>query len=341
VTTTVGLVYDERFLAHRPPHAHPEHPGRLEAIVGRLEQEGLSQRCRLVPAREATREELSRVHTEGHIEAIEATAGHAFRQLDPDTYTSSGSALAARLAAGGLVDLAAEVAEGRLSGGLALVRPPGHHAEADRAMGFCLFNNVAVAARALQARGLRRVLIVDWDLHHGNGTQDTFWSDPSILYFSTHQHPLYPGTGAVEETGGAEAPGFTLNVAWPGGMGDAEYAEAFRRILLPVAAEFEPDIVLVSAGFDAARGDPLGSMRLSPEGYAWMTSQLLSLATGRVVLALEGGYDLGAISGSAAACLRILLGEPAPAGDPGRARPEAVAILDRVGRAHRPFWRSL
>jgi acetoin utilization deacetylase AcuC-like enzyme len=341
VTHAVGLVFDERFLAHRAPYAHPEHPGRLQAILERLDEEGLTTHCQPVPAREATREELERVHTAGHVERVAGTARSEFRQLDPDTYTSRESALAARLAAGGLVDLAAEVAAGRLSSGLALLRPPGHHAEADRAMGFCLFNNVAVAARALQAGGLRRVLIVDWDLHHGNGTQHTFWSDPSVLYFSTHQYPFYPGTGAVEEAGGAGAAGRTVNVPWPGGMGDADYAEAFRRILLPVAEEFAPDVILVSAGFDAARGDPLGSMRLSPDGYAWMTSRLLSLAGGRVVLALEGGYDLGAISRSAAACLRVLLGEPARPADPDRPSGAAVEVLERVTRAQKPFWTSL
>jgi acetoin utilization deacetylase AcuC-like enzyme len=341
VTKAVGLVYDERFLGHRAPYAHPEHPGRLQAIAARLSEEGLTARCRPVAAREARREELERVHTAGHIERIAGTADGDFRQLDPDTYTSRESSLAARLAAGGLVDLAGEVAAGRLSSGLALVRPPGHHAEADRAMGFCLFNNVAVAARALQANGVGRVLIVDWDLHHGNGTQDTFWSDPSVLYFSTHQYPFYPGTGAVDEAGGAGAAGRTVNVPWPAGMGDAEYAEAFRRILMPLAEEFAPEFVLVSAGFDAARGDPLGSMRLSPEGYAWMTSRLLRLAHGRVVLALEGGYDLEAISSSAAACLRTLLGDTDRVGDPGRPGAAAVEVLDRVARAQKPYWNSL
>ncbi|MFY9552679.1 MAG: histone deacetylase, partial [Thermoanaerobaculia bacterium] len=231
---------------------------------------------------------------------------------------------------------------GNLHNGLALLRPPGHHAEADRAMGFCLFNNVAVAARALQAAGAaRKVLIVDWDLHHGNGTQHSFWEDPSVLYFSTHQFPFYPGTGAVEEIGGGAGRGFTVNVPWPGGMGDAEYLAAFDTILLPIARVFAPDLVLVSAGFDAAAGDPLGAMRLSPGGYAAMTSRLLGLAGGRVVLALEGGYNLDAISASAATCLRALLGEavPAPAG-PGRATPSPIAarILESVRRTQSRFW---
>jgi histone deacetylase 6 len=328
---TTGLLFDERFLAHRAPYGHPEHPGRLSAIWRRLSDEGLAGRCRAVPAREASHEELARVHTAGHIAAIDDTARDAFRQLDPDTYTCRDSALAARLAAGGLVDLAAEVASGRLANGLALVRPPGHHAEADRAMGFCLFNNVAVAARAVQAsRAAERVLIVDWDLHHGNGTQNTFWEDPSVLYFSTHQSPLYPGTGALDEIGGGAGRGLTVNVPLPAGCGDAEYVAAFDRVLLPIARDFRPDLVLVSAGFDAAAGDPLGAMRLSPAGYAKLTELLTTLAGGRVVLALEGGYDLDAIAASAAGCLRVLLGQTPPHVEAGAPSPVAVRILDAV-----------
>lgn len=332
---TTGLVYDERFLAHRAPYDHPEHPGRLTAIWRRLEEEGLAERCARVPAREATRAELAKIHTAAHIASIEETARNDFEQLDPDTYACRDSAQAAKLAAGGLIDLAVAVAAGRLANGLALLRPPGHHAEADRAMGFCLFNNIALAARAVQQAGAERVLIVDWDLHHGNGTQHSFWDDPGVLYFSTHQFPFYPGTGAIGETGGGAGRGFTVNVPWPGGMGDAEYLAAFDRILLPTAREFRPDIVLVSAGFDAAAGDPLGAMRVSPAGYAQMTSLLSTLAGGRLVLALEGGYDLEAIAGSAAACLRVLLGEAPPARETGAPCAAASAILGAVLSAAR------
>jgi histone deacetylase 6 len=329
---TTGLVYDERFLAHRAAYDHPEHPGRLAAIWRRLQEEGLAQRCQRVPAREATREELRRIHTEAHVALVEETARDDFRQLDPDTYACRDSAQAAKLAAGGLLDLAAEVAAGRLANGLALLRPPGHHAEADRAMGFCLFNNVAIAARALQQKGAERILIVDWDLHHGNATQHSFWEDPGVLYFSTHQFPFFPGTGSIGESGGGPGRGFTVNVPWPGGMGDAEYLCAFDRVLLPIARDFQPDIVLVSAGFDAAAGDPLGAMRVTPAGYAQMTARLAMLAGGRIVLALEGGYDLEAIARSAAACLRVLLGEAPDAADPGEASPIATQILEAVLR---------
>jgi acetoin utilization deacetylase AcuC-like enzyme len=336
---TTGLAHDERFLAHRAPYDHPENPGRLLAIQARLEADGLAGRCARVPAREATREELERIHTPTYVCAIAATANQPYLQLDPDTYTNADSALAARLAAGAFVDLAAAVADGRLENGFALLRPPGHHAEADRAMGFCLFNNVAVAARAVQSSGAaKRVLIVDWDLHHGNGTQHSFQEDASVFYFSTHQFPFYPGTGAISELGSGAGRGFTINVPWPAGCGDAEYLAAFDRILLPVAAHFRPDLVLVSAGFDAAEGDPLGGMRLSSGGYASMTERLKRLAGGRVALALEGGYDLEAISAAAAACVHALLGDPAPPEPPARPSAAASRVLDAVAEAARPFW---
>jgi len=335
---TTGLVSDERFHRHRAPYEHPEHPGRLQAIESRLEGEGLTARCSRVAAREARRDELGRIHTARHIEAIERTAGDGYRQLDPDTYTSPDSAAAAKLAAGALIDLTDEVAAGRLRNGLALVRPPGHHAEADAAMGFCLFNNVAIAAAAARAGGTERVLIVDWDLHHGNGTQRSFWDDPSVLYFSTHQFPFYPGTGGIGEVGGSAARGRTVNVPWPGGMGDAEYLAAFRHVLLPIARRFAPDLVLVSCGFDASAGDPLGSMRVSPEGFAGMTAELRSLADGRLVLALEGGYDLEAISRDAEACLRVLLGEPAPAAEERPVSPVAERVIEAVLETQRPYW---
>ena len=338
---STGLLYDERFLLHRAPPGHPEHEGRLEAIMARLEEEGLAARSTRVPARPATREELLAVHTVEHLAGVRATASRQFTQLDPDTYARRESEEAALLAAGGLVDLAAHVVAGELSNAFGLVRPPGHHAEADRAMGFCLFNNVAVAARAAQRRGARRVLIVDWDLHHGNGTQNTFWDDPDVLYFSTHQYPFYPGTGSIGETGGPGAMGRTANVAWPGGMGDAEYLAAVERVLLPIAKAFSPNVVLVSAGFDAAAGDLLGDMRITPHGYAAMTARLVDLAGGRVVLALEGGYNLNAIAASAAACLRVLLGEAPAQTDFGAPSPLAARILDEVIRAQAPFWPSV
>ncbi len=333
-----GLVFDERFLLHRAPYEHPEHPGRLTAIRARLEEEGLFNRCDRVPAREATDEELSAIHSASLIAAVAATAELDFIQLDPDTYACRDSARAARLAAGGLVDLTLQVAGGDLENGLALLRPPGHHAEADRAMGFCLFNNVAVAAAAARLAGAKRVLVVDWDLHHGNGTQHSFWNDPDVLYFSTHQFPFYPGTGNLDEVGGPDARGRTVNVPWPPGCGDAEFLAAFDGVLLPLARTFAPDLVLVSAGFDAAAGDPLGSLRVTPAGYAAMTARLQTLAAGRLVLALEGGYNLPAISRSAEACLRALLGEETEDAAAGPVSPLAQRVLTAVLRSQLPYW---
>jgi acetoin utilization deacetylase AcuC-like enzyme len=338
---TTGLVSDEVFLRHQAPYDHPEHPGRLAAIRQRLDDDGLARHCRRIPAREATREELLEVHTPEHVERILATARRDFVQLDPDTYTSRDSAEAARRAAGGLVDLTREVLSGALANGFALVRPPGHHAEADRAMGFCLFNNVAISAQAARGSGVRRVLIVDWDVHHGNGTQASFEEDPDVLYFSTHQFPFYPGTGAIEEVGRGAARGRTVNVPWPAGMGDAEYLAAFDRVLLPIARAFQPELVLVSCGFDAAAGDLLGGMRLTPNGYAAMTERVASLARGRVVLALEGGYNLDAIAAAAAACTRVLLGERVAEPDAGQPNAVAERVIRQTLDAHRPYWPGL
>jgi acetoin utilization deacetylase AcuC-like enzyme len=338
---TTGLVDDDAFLLHRAPYEHPEHPGRLSAMRARLEEEGLSAQLRRIAAREATREELLAVHTAEHVDRVAATASVPFAQLDPDTYTCSDSALAARLAGGALVDLTRAVLAGDLANGLALLRPPGHHAEADRAMGFCLFNNVAVAAEAARRSGIERVLLVDWDLHHGNGTQHSFEEDADVLYFSTHQFPFYPGTGDVGEVGRGEGRGRTVNVPWPAGMGDAEYLAAFDRVLLPIARAFDPELVLVSCGFDAAAGDLLGGMLLSAAGYAAMTERVLSLAGGRAVLALEGGYNLEAISAAVAACTRVLIGEPPSRRELGRSNAVAERVLDRVLETQRPFWPGL
>jgi acetoin utilization deacetylase AcuC-like enzyme len=341
VTAPTGLVYDERFLLHRAPYDHPEHPGRLSAIWNRLEADWLVARCRRITPRDATREELLAVHTSDHIDRVESTARREHAQLDPDTYTSRRSADAARLAAGGLVDLTREVLSGALSNGFALVRPPGHHAEADRAMGFCLFNNVAVAAQAARREGVARVLIVDWDLHHGNGTQHTFEEEANVLYFSMHQYPFYPGTGAITEVGRGAGRGRTVNVAWPAGMGDAEYLAAFDRMLLPIARSFDPGLVLVSCGFDAAAGDLLGGMRLSADGYGAMTERLVKLAGGKVVLALEGGYNLEAIAAAAAAVTHVLLGEKRVEHDPGPPNLVANRIIREALDTHRPFWPDL
>jgi histone deacetylase 6 len=336
-----GLIYDDAFLLHRDAGYHPERPERLTAIWERLTETGLVGCCRHVAAREATPEELQAVHSAEHLERVTATAQWPGMRIDPDTYANRQSARAARLAAGGLVELTTLVVRGELENGFALVRPPGHHAEANRAMGFCLFNNVALAARAAQRLGARRALIVDWDVHHGNGTEHIFYEDPEVLYFSIHQFPLFPGTGRVAEVGEGHGLGHNVNIPWPPGMGDGDYLAAFDRVLLPIAREFGPDLVLVSAGFDAGVGDPLGSMEVTPAGFAQMTARLQELAQGRLVLTLEGGYNLQTLALSSEACTRVLLGDAPGALTANAPSPRAEAILERVLEAHRPYWDDL
>ena len=315
MTTTLktGLCSDQRFRNHVSPPDHPERPDRLVAIERRLDERGLRTRCQPVAARLATQEELERVHDAAYLRSLEQRVGvpGASGWLDPDTYYSPGSWTAALLAAGAAVELAERVHRGELDNALGLVRPPGHHATRSRAMGFCLLNNVAVAAGALRARGAR-VAIVDFDVHHGNGTQDIFYDDPEVLYASTHQYPFYPGTGDVDERGAGRGRGTTVNVPLPAGAGDAAYQRAFDDVIVPVIARFGPDVLLVSAGFDAHRCDPLASMNVTEAGYAALTRSLLGLAGGKLVALLEGGYDLDALAASATALLAVLLGDPAP-----------------------------
>jgi acetoin utilization deacetylase AcuC-like enzyme len=282
------------------------------------------------------------VHDEGHFANVARTRGMAHHAFDADTPVSERSFDTACLAAGGLLSLLDAVMEGRVRNGFALVRPPGHHAERDRAMGFCLFNNVAIGAAHLRARhGLERVLVMDWDVHHGNGTQHSFARDPGVLYVSTHRFPFYPGTGALDEIGAADGAGFTVNIPFPGGFGDAEYLAAFHTVIEPIALQYEPQMVLISAGFDPHRRDPLGGMEVTEHGFAGMARALLRVADqvagGRCVAVLEGGYDLRATRDSATAVLRELCGrgnEEAPALPPSCASP----ILDAVRRAQRDFW---
>jgi len=257
--------------------------------------------------------------------------------------TVSCTSRTACLAVGGVLTLLDGVMAGRLRNGFALVRPPGHHAEPERAMGFCLFNNVAIGAAYLRARyHLERILVVDWDVHHGNGTQHAFARDPGVLYVSTHRYPFYPGTGALDEVGDADGAGYTVNIPFPGGVGDAEYLEAFHTVIEPIALQYAPQLVLISAGFDPHRRDPLGGMRVTEAGFAAMARSLIDVAervaAGRCVAVLEGGYDLNAIRNSAAVVLDELSGAggplpPPPA--PSCARP----ILDAVRAAQRHFWK--
>jgi acetoin utilization deacetylase AcuC-like enzyme len=324
---TLGYVLDEIFVQHRAPSGHPERPARAEAIRDALAAAGIVARGKHVPVRLATDEELARVHSGAFLDELaKIVPGHT-GWIDPDTYFSPGSWDAARSAAGSACQLATDVLHGALTRGIAVVRPPGHHATRDRAMGFCLLNNVAAAAAAARAAGAARVAIVVWDVHHGNGTQDIFWDDPSVLYLSVHQFPYYPGTGAPTEIGGTGAEGATINVGLPSGAGDTDYAAVFDHVFVPALARFAPDLVLISAGFDAFEHDPLAGMRVSHAGFGAMARRLREVADrhagGRIVAVLEGGYDLDGLAGGMTQVLASLVGEPSP--------PAAIAPLPASG----------
>jgi acetoin utilization deacetylase AcuC-like enzyme len=310
---TVVLIASERFAEHTPPPGHPERPERAEVM------DAIASLCRerggdVVPPRPATHEELVRVHSDGYLRRIAETAGRAVA-LDQDTYTSSESHEIALLAAGAALMAVEYAMQNPPVLALAMVRPPGHHAERDRAMGFCLYNNVAVGAAHARSRGASRVAIVDFDVHHGNGTQHAFEADPDVLYVSTHQYPYYPGTGAATEVGRGRGEGFTVNLPLEAGAIDDDYRLAFAEVIAPVIRQFKPDLILVSAGFDAHERDPLAMMRLTTDAFSAMTHELRSLADeccgGRLAMVTEGGYDLQALGGSLDAVVRALEA-PAP-----------------------------
>lgn len=308
----VGHVYDPRYLQHDTGFGHPERADRLKAIENRLVETGLKPRLIEIPPRPATREEIQWVHQPSYVERVAQTAGRPGGYLDPDTVVSPGSYPAALLAAGGLLAAVEGVMEGEVDHAFAMVRPPGHHAESDHAMGFCLFNNVAVAAEGLIRKyGLNRVAVVDYDVHHGNATQHMFYDRSDVFYASTHRYPFYPGTGAAEETGTGPGLGFTLNCPMAAGWGDEEYRRVFNERLIPALREYRPEFILVSAGFDAHRRDPLGGMKVSEQGFAWMSGELEKVARefcrGRTVYTLEGGYDLEGLSKSVQGVLELLM----------------------------------
>jgi acetoin utilization deacetylase AcuC-like enzyme len=313
----LGYVLDDIFVQHRAPSGHPERPARAEAVRDALVAAGIADRGTHIATRPAKDEELAAVHGGAYLSQLERLVPGKTGWLDPDTYYSPMTWDAALAAAGSSCELATRLMSGELSRALAVVRPPGHHATRDQAMGFCLLNNVAAAAAAARAAGAARVAIVDWDVHHGNGTQDIFWNDPSVLYASVHQFPYYPGSGAPTEIGGGNARGSTVNVGLPAGSTDADYAAAFDHVFLPALAKFKPDLLIISAGFDAFEADPLAGMRVTHNGFAAMAQRLRYAAdrwsAGRIMAVLEGGYDLDGLAGGMTSTLEALLAPTASA----------------------------
>lgn len=307
-----GFFTDDVFLRHDTGAAHPENIRRLEAIRARIEKQPYFGRFTQLTRREASLEEIGRVHAIDYAERVAEACRQGGGRLDADTSVSPDSYKAAVVAAGAGLEAADRVDAGEIQRALLLLRPPGHHSLHDRAMGFCLFNNVAVAARHLQAKGYERIAILDWDVHHGNGTEATFYDDPGVLFISTHQYPFYPGTGAASDVGRGKGAGFTLNVPLAGGSDEADYRRAFDEQVMPKLEDYQPQILLISAGFDAHKADPLAGMRLETRSYEWMSRRVLEFADqhckGRVISFLEGGYDLDALAESVDAHAQVLLG---------------------------------
>ena len=330
----VGLHHDRAHEAHDVP-GHPERPDRVAAILDGLARGGLLERLAPIPERGATDTELQLVHHPGLVEVLRKLDAAGGAVLDPDTTLLSGSFEVAARAVGGALNAVDRVLEGEIDAAFCVDRPPGHHATPTRPMGFCFFNQVAIAARyAQRVHGVDRVAIVDIDVHHGNGTQDTFEEDTTVLYCSAHEYPFYPGTGHWRETGA----GTIVNLSLPAGSGDVEYAASFERVIVPAVRRFRPELILVSAGFDAHLADPLANMAVTETGYADMAGRLQDLADeltdGRTVWVLEGGYRLEALSRSVSTVLRVLLGDDRMQRVEGAPRADVSRLLDRIAELH-------
>ncbi len=355
-TAPALILRDERFLLHDAGPGHPENAARLRAVMDDLAARPVAGTVVLAP-RPATRAELLAVHHASHVDTVEATAERAATRLDADTATCADSWVVARLAAGAALAATEAVCAGEARGAFALVRPPGHHAESGRAMGFCLFNNVAIAAaHALRALECRRILVLDPDIHHGNGTQHRFETSDEVLYVSSHRYPFYPGTGWYDETGSGRGAGFSINLPLPMGTGDAELLHVYEQVVSPVVRAWQPDLILVSAGFDTWHGDPVGDMAVTERGFSALFSLFRSWADahcpGRLACVLEGGYDPAGVTAGVRAALLAMTAATTPRGEEAAAR-DAIAALDaapsadaqQIARRARatlaPWWPSL
>ena len=340
---SLAIIHDPRFQNHRNPNGHPETHERLVVLEQLFQKDGPWSHLPKVSFECATMEDLTKVHSQAHIVKIKSTKGKDYVQLDPDTSTSPDSFDIALLASGAGKSLVDVLQKRSYSSVFAFLRPPGHHAESNRAMGFCLFNHIAVAASyALDAYKLGKVVILDWDVHHGNGTQEIFYEDSRILYISIHQWPFYPGTGGIKEVGKKAGEGFTFNIPLPSGMGDLEYQEVFEQLISPVILQYRPELILISAGFDAYEGDPLAGQCVTKNGFARMTQIMMNLADqtcgGKLGLVLEGGYHLAGLKKCVNACLETLNGKKQGSltGNSGK---KIKDIIREIKEVQKIFWK--
>jgi acetoin utilization deacetylase AcuC-like enzyme len=337
-----AVVIDQEYLKHLPGDSHPERPERIQVLL-ELANDLDKRKFQLTSPKAATRADVEKTHGADHVRLVESTSAVNRYALDGDTITCRDSFGVSLLAVGGFLTLLDAIAAKESPNGFALVRPPGHHALRNRAMGFCLFNSMAIGAEYLKrAYGAKKILIMDWDVHHGNGTQDAFYDDPTVLFISTHQFPFYPGSGAVNEAGVAAGAGYTINVPLPAGCADAEYLQVFQDIVVPAATKFQPEWILVSAGFDPHRRDPLGGMGVTEQGFGAMARSLLALAdqfaNGRIAFLLEGGYDLAGLRNSVAAVLAEMQDpQPRPASRLPLAESKIEALIGRVLQVHENY----
>lgn len=342
MNTTTGLVYHEDYLKH-DTGTHPESAERLVSIMQKLEDTGITEKLNRITPIKASKDQIRYVHRDAYISRVEAICARGGGMLDLDTPICQDSGEIALLSAGGVLKAVDEVMANNLKHIFALVRPPGHHATPKTGMGFCVFNNIAIAAEHLKRKyGVKRILIADWDVHHGNGTQEVFSGDPSVLYFSTHQYPHYPGTGWIDEIGRGEGEGFTVNVPLPAGTDDDGYLYALNNVLVPIAMDFSPEFVLVSAGFDAHVDDPLASMKVTSTGFGLISDMIKAIAekksNGRIVMALEGGYNLNAIAESALSVFNSLLSNKGEAKE-GIVSENVKKRVEEIKEVQRKYWR--